>query len=42
MIKEASNLYLRFPSFVEDGKEVKGKSSLAELGEKAMPVIMGR
>jgi hypothetical protein len=41
--EEASNLLLKFTSFVgKDGKEVKGKSSLADISEKAMPVTYGK
>jgi hypothetical protein len=39
----ASNLLMEYTSFVaRDGKEVKGKSSLADLSEKAIPVTYGK
>lgn len=38
--EEASNLLMRFTSFVDKtGKEVRGKSSLNDLTEKAIPVV---
>ena len=40
---EASKLLTKYTSFVgKDGKEVKGKSSLAGLSEKAIPVTYGK
>ena len=39
----ASNLLMEYTSFIaKDGKEVKGKSSLADLSEKAIPVTYGK
>jgi hypothetical protein len=41
--EEAKNLLLKFTSFVgKDGKEVKGKSSLADISEKQMKVTYGK
>ena len=41
--EEASKLLEEITSFVaKDGKEVKGKKSLADLSEKAMPVTYGK
>ena len=40
---EAAKLLLRYTSFVgKDGKEVKGKSSITGLSEKAIPVTYGK
>lgn len=40
---EASKLLLKYTSFVsKDGKEVKGKSSITGLSEKAIPVTYGK
>jgi len=41
--EEASKLLVKYTSFTsKDGKEVKGKSSIINLSEKAIPVTYGK